>query len=74
MNWGILMYGAVIIMSTTYYVLIGRHHYTPPKESIKEAIQALDRFYAAEKENGITAEQRNESVTVVGDDNDGQFK
>ena len=73
MNWGILMYGAVIIMSTSYYVVVGRHHYSPPKESIKEAIQALDRFYAAEM-TSRSPSQANESVTVVGDDIDRQVK
>ena len=34
MNWGVLMYGAVIILSTVYYIFVGKHHYSPPQEHI----------------------------------------
>jgi amino acid transporter len=57
MNWGSVMYGGVIIFSTIYYFVRGKHTYSPPKERVKEAVEALDRFYAAErkyvKENSV---------------------
>jgi amino acid transporter len=37
MNWSIVMYGGVTIFSTTYYVFVGRHHYTPPVNFVKRA-------------------------------------
>lgn len=30
MNYGIVMYGGIVIIATVYYVLVGRFHYTPP--------------------------------------------
>jgi amino acid transporter len=30
MNWGISMYGGITILSTIYYIVWGRHVYTPP--------------------------------------------
>jgi hypothetical protein len=42
MNWGIVMYGGVIIFSTIYYVFWGRHTYRPPTEETKRAIAAFD--------------------------------
>jgi amino acid transporter len=51
MNWGVVMYAGVIILSTLYYIFRARYNYSPPKEHIKEAIEALDRFYAADRKN-----------------------
>ena len=30
MNWSIVMYAGMILFSTSYYVIFGRHTYTPP--------------------------------------------
>jgi amino acid transporter len=46
MNWGIIMYGGVIILATVYYMVRGRYHYTPPDETIKDAALDVDTFYA----------------------------
>lgn len=35
MNWGIVMYGGVVIFSTLYYIFRGRFHYQPPKEQVR---------------------------------------
>ncbi|KAF2099173.1 putative GABA permease [Rhizodiscina lignyota] len=34
MNWGVVMYSGVIIFSTVYYILYGRHHYQPPTRDV----------------------------------------
>jgi uncharacterized membrane protein len=31
MNWGIAMYGGIIVLSTIYYIVWARHVYTAPK-------------------------------------------
>lgn len=36
MNWNILIYGAVIIFSLTYYLLRGRHRYVGPVEYVRK--------------------------------------
>jgi hypothetical protein len=36
MNWSCLMYGAVIILATVYYIIHGRKTYTLPQEIIEE--------------------------------------
>ena len=35
MNWGIVIYGGVIILSTLYYIFRGRFYYQPPKEQVR---------------------------------------
>ena len=47
MNWGVVMYGGVIILSTIYYIIRGRHKFTPPNEQVKNIIvEMVDPFYA----------------------------
>jgi amino acid transporter len=54
MNWGIVMYGGVIITSTGYYIFQGRKTYSPPTEETKHlVIDDTDRNY---EENMITPE------------------
>jgi amino acid transporter len=36
MNWSVLVYVAVIVFSTVYYLLVGRNHYRPPVDLIKK--------------------------------------
>jgi hypothetical protein len=57
MNWGIVMYGGIILFATAYYVIWGRHTYTPPHESIEELMAGRDAEYFThhgdiEKEKG----------------------
>jgi amino acid transporter len=54
MNWGVVMYAGVIITSTVYYIFKARFNYSPPEEHIKEAIEALDRFYEAERKDRVS--------------------
>jgi hypothetical protein len=35
MNWGIAMYGGIIILATLYYVIWGRKLYIPPVALVK---------------------------------------
>jgi amino acid transporter len=37
MNWGIVMYGGVIIVATVYYWAGGRHSFTPPVALVKRS-------------------------------------
>ena len=47
MNWGVVMYGGVIILSTIYYIIRGRHKFTPPNEEVKNImVETVDPFYA----------------------------
>lgn len=34
MNWGCVIYGAVILFSTVYYVVVGRKVYTSPVDRV----------------------------------------
>jgi hypothetical protein len=38
MNWGSLMFGFMLIVSTTYYVLYGRKVYVPPVQRVRRNI------------------------------------
>jgi len=38
MNWSIVMFAGVIIFSTVYYALVGRHYYTPPVNFVKRTL------------------------------------
>jgi choline transport protein len=33
MNWGILLFGSVVILSTIYFLVTGRHCYVSPRQS-----------------------------------------
>jgi peptidoglycan biosynthesis protein MviN/MurJ (putative lipid II flippase) len=35
MNWGCLMYGAVVLFATAYYVVYGRERYTSPVHRVR---------------------------------------
>ena len=35
MNWGVLMFGSIIIFETTYYLIYGRRQYVPPVALVK---------------------------------------
>jgi amino acid transporter len=73
MNWGCLMYGTVIIFSTSYYLVWGRHSYSPPSEQVKQMIVNADSFYIgsdkseAEAEAEAEAETERHQVTVSGE-------
>jgi amino acid transporter len=32
MNWGVLMFGSVVLLSTIYFFLRGTHHYVSPRQ------------------------------------------
>jgi amino acid transporter len=38
MNWGSLMFGSMLIFSTVYYLIYGKHSYTPPVCRVKRDI------------------------------------
>jgi amino acid transporter len=60
MNWGIVMYGGVIILCTLYYVFQGRKTYSPPTEETKHlVIDEVERNY----ENMVTPEPEQINVT-----------
>lgn len=44
MNYGSLMYGSVIIFSSLYYLVYGRHTYQPPNEQVKRVMVGADAF------------------------------
>jgi amino acid transporter len=35
MNWGVLMFGGVVLFATLYYFVLGRKHYVPPVMLVK---------------------------------------
>lgn len=39
MNWGVLIYGFVILFSTFYYIFWGRKVYKPPLEKVRRYLQ-----------------------------------
>jgi len=39
MNWGVLMYGFIILFSTIYYLLVGRHRYISPADRVRRDFQ-----------------------------------
>jgi amino acid transporter len=53
MNWGIVMYGGVIIFSTVYYIIWGRHTFISPRENIAEVAEAMNRFYNVPETKGV---------------------
>ncbi len=38
MNWGIAIYGGMVLFATVYYVLLGRFRYVPPVALVKREI------------------------------------
>jgi hypothetical protein len=61
MNWGIVMYGGVIILCTLCYVFQGRKTYPPPTEQTKHlVIDEVERHY---EENMVTPEPEQIKVT-----------
>ena len=45
MNWGIAMYGGVIILSTIYYIISGRKTYSLPEETIEDYLEVERNRY-----------------------------
>ena len=37
MNWGCVMFGGIVVLATAYYVVQGRHTYTPPVLLVKKS-------------------------------------
>jgi amino acid transporter len=60
MNWGVLMYGAIIIIATIYYILYGRKTFTPPTE---EVIHEGGNRHYEESNDTTTVEQ--EKITLA---------
>ena len=65
MNWGCVMYGFIMIFSTVYYLVWGRHSYTPPSEQVKQVVVSMDQFYVGS--NGLEREVEQQQVNVVGE-------
>jgi hypothetical protein len=57
MNWGIAMYGGIVVFATVYYLIWGRHSYISPRESVKEVAEAVQRFSNHEKNKIMTAQE-----------------
>jgi len=64
MNWGILMYGAVIIFATVYYIIWGRHTYTPPTD---EGFIGQEGLFVGSKPAEHVLESEQECVDVIPD-------
>lgn len=39
MNWGILLFGAMVLLSAVYYAAVGRRVYISPRERLRRDIQ-----------------------------------
>jgi amino acid transporter len=63
MNWGIVMYSGVIIISTLYYVFQGRFTFSPPTEQTKHII--IDDINRNYDENMMTPEPEQERIDVT---------
>lgn len=37
MNWNIVIYGAVVLFSLTYYLIVGRHRYAGPVAYVRKS-------------------------------------
>jgi hypothetical protein len=61
MNWGIAMVGGVVILATVYYIIWGRHTYTPPNETIEDYLERNSGHDDSKKE---TSAERVEGMTV----------
>jgi amino acid transporter len=40
MNWGILLFGSVVLLSTIYFFVKGRHHYISPRQR-KDGVEEI---------------------------------
>jgi hypothetical protein len=40
MNWGVLMFGSVVLLSTIYFFLRGTHHYVSPRQR-KDRVEGI---------------------------------
>jgi amino acid transporter len=66
MNWGVLMYGVIVIFATLYYIVRGKHHYLPPSEDVKNAtVEQADSFYDNHENYEVEAEP--ETVHEMGE-------
>jgi hypothetical protein len=41
MNWGCLLFGFMVIFSTTYYVVYGRKQYISPRDRLHRELQGM---------------------------------
>jgi hypothetical protein len=55
MNWGIVMVGSVVILATVYYIIWGRHTYSPPNETMEDYLERTTALDDSKKE--MSAEQ-----------------
>jgi len=39
MNYGCLLFGFVVVFSTVYYIIVGRHVYISPRERLRRDLQ-----------------------------------
>ena len=62
MNWGCLMYGFIVLLSTAYYLIYGKHSYMPPSEEVKQVVTATDQFYASS--DGSERDTQHQEVSV----------
>jgi hypothetical protein len=53
MNWGIVMYGGVITIATTYYIIGGRKTFAPPKDTLEDVLAKDEYNVNVETEPGI---------------------
>ena len=63
MNWGCVMYGFIIIFSTGYYIIFGKHTYKPPTEQVKQIVVEQDQFYVGSEDSEKEAEHHQVSVS-----------
>ena len=66
MNWAIAIYGLVLIFATFYYIVWGRHTYSPPNEEVKRVVVAQEGLYAGSElaEQMLELEQEHVDVTA----------
>jgi hypothetical protein len=53
MNWGIVIYGGIIIFATVYYIIWGRKTYTSPKDTFEDLLARDEYYMQTENEAGI---------------------
>lgn len=41
MNWGILLFGFMVIFSAVYYLIYGKHQYISPKARMHRELQGM---------------------------------
>jgi hypothetical protein len=54
MNWGIVMYGGITILATTYYMIGGRKTFAPPKDTLEDLLTTEEYDVKVETEAGVT--------------------